>query len=65
MIEKPARLEEELASWVLENKKPIRYPLGYFSDGFTITTRNHLWVATRGNRRVGIARQTVTDGKLF
>ncbi len=27
-LEKPEKLEEELASWVLENKKPIRYTRG-------------------------------------
>lgn len=27
-IEKPVKLEDELASWVLENKKPIRYTRG-------------------------------------
>jgi diguanylate cyclase (GGDEF)-like protein len=32
---KPARLEEELAKWVLENKKPIRFSLGQKDKSFT------------------------------
>ncbi len=32
---------------ILQNNKVISYPLGYFADGFAITSNNRLWVVTR------------------
>jgi len=43
-------LSNEYLTILCKNKKPIRYPLGYFSDGFTISANKHLWIATRGKR---------------
>jgi signal transduction histidine kinase/ligand-binding sensor domain-containing protein len=35
---------------LIKNKKNISQSLGYFCDKFVITSDNHLWAATRGNK---------------
>jgi signal transduction histidine kinase len=42
-------LSEDL-SILLQNKRSLSYPLGYFSDNFAITGDNQLWIATRGRK---------------
>jgi signal transduction histidine kinase/ligand-binding sensor domain-containing protein len=37
-------------SILIQNEKPISFPLGYFCDKFVITADDHLWIATRGNK---------------
>lgn len=35
---------------LLQNKKAITYPLGYFADHFALTPDNHLWVSARNHK---------------
>jgi signal transduction histidine kinase/ligand-binding sensor domain-containing protein len=41
-------LSSETITVLQPNKKIVSYPLGYFADAFKVTSKNRLWVATRG-----------------